>query len=258
MYYGYIYKITNIQNNKIYIGKTTHNVDNYIHNHFLCASCLSIEPTKYFYKSIRKYGKHNFKYIVLGKISARTKEKLNYKLNIAEKDVIYFYRSFGSDGKNFDNIYGYNMTSGGEGIPGLKHSEKNITMFRERMKNDPLNPFKFGFKGDKNGMYKNGKIISGKNHFLSKMSKNDRKIWIKKNKIGVNNPSSKKWFLIRPNKPIIEIYGIISWCKKQKISPTTLFKYKNSIVQESPRGYQHSKFIGWGLFDDESKIINYR
>ncbi len=108
--YGYIYLIQNIQNNKIYIGKTiSKDPIEYIEKHFVCAANNADKNKKYFYNSIRKYGKQNFKWRILGECYSKK------ELNKSEIESIYLYRSFGSDGKNQDSIYGYNCTIGGDG-----------------------------------------------------------------------------------------------------------------------------------------------
>jgi hypothetical protein len=66
-YYGVIYKITNLYNNKCYIGQTTEkNFYKYIKNHFCIAIKNFDKNTKKFYNAIRKYGKKSFKWEILG------------------------------------------------------------------------------------------------------------------------------------------------------------------------------------------------
>lgn len=127
-FYGYIYLIQNIQNNKVYIGKTADkNPIKYVNDHF--ASALRKKDKtpngKYLYNAIRKYGKENFKCKILGKITSRHIRNLNKKINEAEIECILFFRSFGSDGEHQDEIYGYNQTKGGDGTFGYKKSEES-------------------------------------------------------------------------------------------------------------------------------------
>jgi hypothetical protein len=106
-WYGVIYKITNLTNKKCYIGQTTNgDYIKYIKNHFKFAFRNKDEDKKYLYKAIRKYGKENFKWEILGFCYSRE------ELNEAEIDCIEFYRSFVY---KYENIYGYNLTKGGEG-----------------------------------------------------------------------------------------------------------------------------------------------
>jgi group I intron endonuclease len=105
-YYGIIYKITNIQNNKCYIGQTTQEIYEYLAKHFYLA-LKGEQPKKYFYNAIRKYGINNFKCEILGYCFSKD------ELNEAEIESIWLFRSFGCNGENFDDVYGYNMTPGG-------------------------------------------------------------------------------------------------------------------------------------------------
>lgn len=108
---GYIYLIQNIQNNKIYIGQTTQRFETYIKRHISNAERNKDSNTRYLYRAIRKYGFSNFKCEILGYCNSEE------ELNEAEIACIEFFQS-----NNF--IYGYNMTLGGEGAKGLKHTEK--------------------------------------------------------------------------------------------------------------------------------------
>ena len=124
--YGCIYKITNIMNGKCYIGQTTWEYEKYIKDHFKNASRNKDGGNKYFYKAIRKYRKRNFKWEILGFCDSKE------ELNEAEIEAIWFFRSFGSDGEKIDSIYGYNLTKGGEGISGYRHTEESKNKMSER------------------------------------------------------------------------------------------------------------------------------
>lgn len=116
-YYGVIYKITNIQNKKCYIGQTIKdNYMSYIKKHF--TNALSYKRNKYFYSAIKHYGEQNFKIQILGFCYSEE------ELDESEIESIYFFRSLGSNGKDFDHIYGYNMTLGGEGTVGYFYSDE--------------------------------------------------------------------------------------------------------------------------------------
>lgn len=126
-YKGVIYLIENIQNHKKYIGKTSENNPiKYIEDHFNNA-LNGKQPNKYLYNAIRKYGIQNFKWRILGEVYGSTEKELNDNLNEAEIETIYFYRTFGSDGEHFDDIYGYNKTKGGDGVVGNTSWCKGLT-----------------------------------------------------------------------------------------------------------------------------------
>ena len=102
---GLIYKITNNINNKIYIGKTTNNLEYRWKEH--------IKDSKYntnnkFYNAINKYGAENFTPSVI-------EDNIdNELLNDKECYYIELFDSF----KN-----GYNSTLGGEGNTKINHKE---------------------------------------------------------------------------------------------------------------------------------------
>lgn len=100
-----IYKITNLVNFKVYIGKTKRTIEERFEEHILEVK-YGINRT--FHNSIRKHGKKNFK------IEKIFKCKSENQLNKME---IFFISKYKSD--NID--FGYNMTKGGEG--GLANEE---------------------------------------------------------------------------------------------------------------------------------------
>lgn len=71
----WIYKITNIQNNKIYIGQTIRPVEQRIKRHFNDALHNIIDT--HFARAIRKYGEYSFVYEIID--TAETQEELNLK-----------------------------------------------------------------------------------------------------------------------------------------------------------------------------------
>lgn len=101
--YGIIYKITNIENGKIYIGKTIRDINvrfkQHLHNAFGNQIRLKHLPLT---NAIRKYGTKSF---IIEKLDeAETEEELNIK----EKDWIKKLNSL-------DKNIGYNVSEGGEG-----------------------------------------------------------------------------------------------------------------------------------------------
>lgn len=110
---GIIYYIKNLKNDKLYIGKTfsflrrqkEHKIklnNNKHHNQYL-------------QNSWNKYGKMCFEFGILFKIYVDTGEYLNY----IEKKCINFYHTNESE-------YGYNLTNGGEGVSGYKHTKEEL------------------------------------------------------------------------------------------------------------------------------------
>ncbi len=94
----YIYKITNLINQKIYIGKTTTTIEDRWKSHWKDSTRINIS-NRPLYKAFNKYGKDNFKIEQLEECSI---DELNDK-------EIYWIEKLGSF------KYGYNATQGGDG-----------------------------------------------------------------------------------------------------------------------------------------------
>lgn len=101
--YGNIYKITNLINNKIYIGQTIYSIEERWKAHCTCVKYNNHHSL--FHNAIRKYGEENFKIELID--TADTFEELN------EKEIKYI--------KEYNSLTpnGYNMTEGGQGVKGL-------------------------------------------------------------------------------------------------------------------------------------------
>ena len=109
MYAGYIYKITNTINDRIYIGKTV-NLEKRWYQH------RRMKENKVLYKAFVKYGIENFTFEEVIRVKSKDKETLNFILNILET---FYIKKFDSYNK------GYNCTLGGEGTIGRIVSEEN-------------------------------------------------------------------------------------------------------------------------------------
>ena len=81
----WIYKITNIQNNKVYIGQTIRPVKDRFNRHINDALNNIIDT--HFARAIRKYGKNNFQIKIID--NAKNQEELNQK----ERYWIQYYNS---------------------------------------------------------------------------------------------------------------------------------------------------------------------
>lgn len=105
--YGIVYKVINTVNNKVYIGQTVHKLEVRKNRHVKDA--LIRTSNIYFHNAIRKYGQQNFKWVVL--------EHCDSKEELDEIEFHYI--------KQYNSIkpYGYNLTFGGEGSFGYKHSD---------------------------------------------------------------------------------------------------------------------------------------
>lgn len=121
---GIIYRVTNSVNGKIYIGKTTYDLRKRKWMHH-SASKRKIDNS-YFHKAIRKYGTESFIWEEID--SASTEEDLN-KLEI--KHIAEYKEKYPI----------YNLTAGGEGSTGYRHSVEAKREMSKRRKGKPLGPF---------------------------------------------------------------------------------------------------------------------
>jgi len=137
-HFGLIYKVTNLNNGKIYIGLTTQNLYDRKSKHK--RNVFINNRQAYFYNAIRKHGWGNFKWEILG--YCKSKEELAQ----SEIECIKFFQSN-------NRLYGYNSTIGGEGLnepteavreklresgrrrTGFKHSEETKKILSEHGKN---------------------------------------------------------------------------------------------------------------------------
>ena len=107
-YIGYIYKITNDINRKIYIGKTQFSIEKRFKEH--CSDSLKERCEKRpLYDAFNKYGIENFKIEELEQIEDNSK--------LSEREV-YWIQELQTYGKE-----GYNASKGGDGILLYDHNE---------------------------------------------------------------------------------------------------------------------------------------
>lgn len=111
-----VYKITNLINNKIYIGITNQGAGVRFQKHLSDALHGSPFPI---HNALRKYGKQSFSLEIIE--FCKTAEELKDR----EKYWIAFYKSN-------DRSIGYNMTEGGDGTFGRSHSEETKEKIRQK------------------------------------------------------------------------------------------------------------------------------
>ena len=99
---GFIYKVTNNINGKVYIGQSIFQIEKRFKEH-LADSKKPSRCHRPFYDAINKYGQENFSIELIEEID-------NNELNEREKYWITFFRSY----VGFDDCQGYNATLGGD------------------------------------------------------------------------------------------------------------------------------------------------
>ena len=114
-----IYKITNKQNNKIYIGKSKSVEDRWIYH--TSHHNDSKEWNKILYKAFRKYGIDNFNFEIIEPMDEKTYDKFG---NNREQYWIIYYDSLNN---------GYNETNGGDGGYNIKAVKSNSKLTKEEV-----------------------------------------------------------------------------------------------------------------------------
>lgn len=112
---NYIYKITNLINNKIYVGQTRKKIEQRMNEH-ISASCGNEEKKDYnflLHKAIRKYGHKQFTIEVL--------EELEDERDLAEREQYWIHKLHSCILD--EDCQGYNMTYGGEGTSYINRQE---------------------------------------------------------------------------------------------------------------------------------------
>lgn len=132
---GYVYKITNLVNFKVYIGITTCTLKKRWNEHRHAA--LKNKKYTHLCLAIKKYGQDNFKIDQIKKC---------YSYNDLYRSEIYFIKHFESNNRS----KGYNNSTGGEhSAKGIKHSvetRKKISEIQKGRHNSPGTEFGKGEK----------------------------------------------------------------------------------------------------------------
>lgn len=172
-YKHYIYKITNLTNNKVYIGQTV-NPKKRFKNHILSLK-KNEHHSEHFQNAFNKYGSDYFVFEVVD--FADSLDDINEK----EKLYIYLYNSA-------DRDFGYNIEEGGKNSIPTENTRKKLSKNHANVsgKNNP----NYGKKSWNNGKTSknDSRILSGKKHpmygikgknhpsFRRKANKEERKL----------------------------------------------------------------------------------
>ena len=165
---AYIYKITNILNQKIYIGKTEQLNPQKRWNEHQADAKNPNRNHRALYKAINKYGVENFNFEVIEETDSPEEKEIYY---------IQYYNTYHN---------GYNETLGGDGAKYLELPEQDICKYYLERKSLKSTAEHFGHDKEtiKKILYKNNiQIIASKDLIKEKNSKAVAKIDKKTDKI---------------------------------------------------------------------------
>jgi group I intron endonuclease len=127
----YVYKITCLENNKLYFGKTKNpNTRWYKHYHSYDYNSF------YLQNAIKKYGKERFFFEII--------EEFDDEINALNKEIEYIAR-YKTNVNRYGKEFGYNLTDGGDGTSGHsfvmnEETKEKISQALKRFYKDNPNP----------------------------------------------------------------------------------------------------------------------
>lgn len=221
--HGIIYLVVNNITNKIYVGMTNESLNKRKSRHLLSVKYGS---KTHFHNSIRKHKIENFTWFII--------DCANSKKELLEKEIRHI--------KNYNSLkYGYNLTIGGESISGYKWTDEQKSNQRkvqkeswERIKKQNRS---FRWSIERKKKYKEQMKNVWTKERRIQHSKLIKDLDINANNFGKNNPNSKKFILIDPNRKEYIVSGTLKqFCKENNISFDTIRKHKNKgIIQINTR-----------------------
>lgn len=170
----YVYCITNLKNNKVYIGKTLDPKNRFSDHKKVARGGKIIYGNQYstIHKAITKYGEDNFSFKIL--------HEYNSEIS-AFKGEIYWISFYKSNINKYGKEYGYNLTDGGEGISGYKHTLEMKAHISDMLSGDK-HP-QFGISRTQEEKDKISKSLSGSNSSMFGIAKSIET----KNKLSIAN-----------------------------------------------------------------------
>lgn len=215
-----IYKLTNLANGKIYVGFTSKSLDERWKKHLRDAKN---GRKTYLSNAIRKYGKDKFSREII-----YSTQDLDDAKTVAEQKCILELNS------HFLNGRGYNMTFGGEGTLGHKHSEetkKKLSMAGKGRLHSEETKKKLSEqrKGEGNPNY--GKIYTDEERAQRRAAA-----------VGSLNPNAKKWKVTMPDGSQKVVEDRRSFCEENRFVYFTVCAYSRN--GKPYKGHFFEKFNG--------------
>lgn len=196
-----IYKVLNLINNKIYIGFDSNWPKRQIAHKSISFNPNVLEYEYAFHRAIRLYGWDAFEWEVIC-------QSLDgeYLLTIIEPMFIEQYESFG--------IKGYNMTKGGEGCLGYKHTDKAKEKLRY--------PKTEEHKQKLSKVFKNKPLLDTTRQKMSETRKGKK--YSKKHRESISKSLARNYLLIDPYENEYEITNLFKFCKENNLHQSSFSK----------------------------------
>lgn len=180
-----IYKITNLMNNKMYVGFTSQNPPaKRIYSHCSLANTAIS-------KAIQKYGKENFKFEVI--------------LQGMDRNDVLSMETYFIETMNTLSPNGYNLTTGGENYQFSEEIKNKMSVDRIG-KNNP----RYGTKHKESTKLKMSE---------SSMAERNGMFQI----FGKDNHRSQFYLILLPNNKIENVHGLSHFCKSNGINRSSLY-----------------------------------
>lgn len=234
-----VYRITCKVNNKHYIGITTQPVEMRWKQHIFNSQS---KKCKLLSRAMQKHGIENFEFVVL--------EKAHDIVHLKELERKYIeeYKSY----CNRDDICGYNMTLGGDGVWGLKMSEEVRIKISDQKKlfyQDPHNrermsELRKGINHTEESKKKisdklKGRAVRGRGWKMSEEQKKAISDTLKGKRLSDNcieaniKRLANKWQVTSPTNDIYIIENLKQFCKEHNLCSQNLWKTSKGIIHQS-------------------------
>ena len=255
--YGYIYKITNRINGKIYIGQTINGFD----NRYRCGNVEKYTHNIHLKKSIDKYGIENFEICKIFDI-AWSKEELDIKekcwisiYNCTNKNYGYNISDGGSNGNNFKGKTDEEMKIICEKISKANSGENNYMYGKHHSEKtkEKLRLLNIGKTASDETKKKMSEKRKGKNHpFYGKHHTDESKQKISKANSGSKNANSKKVICLTTGK----IFGSArEGGKYYKCSHSGIIRCCKGEKYKSCGKLEDGTKLVWSYYYDENEVI---
>jgi group I intron endonuclease len=210
-----IYKITNSVNGKVYIGVTeSYQIRK---NGHLRAALIEEKPL---YRAMRKYGLDKFLFEILHE---------NVERDLEIKIIAQYQAN--------NPKYGYNLTEGGEGTVGYRHTDETKEIFRQKKLGRKLSvehrrKISESNKGHEVSSVTRRKIaekLKGNQHFAGKTFSSETKQILSAQK-------AKEWTFRDPNGEVVTITNMRAFCLANDLATSAMSRVLSGS-QSHHKGY---------------------